>query len=125
MKLLNTEVDFNFFNEDDMEKYDAAIELLLEKFSKLQATDDNVANHETMKSIRVATEECFDSLFGLEKRREILKDSKDIRDYFKVYKELVVARTNAINEEAELVQSLSKEIDAAKEQYSQREIKKV
>lgn len=120
MKILNTEVEFDFFDAEQMKK----LEINMEEINK----EINNMKLEKKKQSQFINEFCeiiengFDSIFGNGISKLIFKKKRNFKLYVQAFRDLVKAREQQEKEVTQSIQNLQKEIHAISFNYSTERI---
>lgn len=118
MKILDTEIEFDFYNAEQAEKF--------EKYADIATQELNDINTNKMKqSIFIKTvceivENCFNNIFGEDISIKIFNNKKDFHLCIRAFKDLVKSRLEQENIVAREIEDLQKEMTQATEKYSNR-----
>lgn len=118
MKILDTEIEFDFYNAEQAEKF--------EKYADIATQELNDINTNKMKqSIFIKTvceivEKCFNNIFGEDISTKIFNNKKDFHLCIRAFKDLVKSRLEQENIVAREIEDLQKEMTQATEKYSNR-----
>lgn len=110
MKILNKEIDFDFFDAKQMEIYEKESEIASKKLSEIISNVKNLKQSEMINKTFDVIENCFNNIFGEDISKEIFEGKRNLKLCFKAFKDLVAARKeqeDEINKEAE---ELNKEL---------------
>lgn len=116
MKILGKEIEFDFFDADEMEKWDKRAGEMKNKINKLNV--NNMKQFEFIRKFCSAIEECFDNIFGEGTSKEIFKGKQNLKLCVQAYKELVQARKGQDKELSDEIKSIQKELDEINKDYS-------
>lgn len=116
MKILGKEVEFDFFDADEMEKFDKYTTEMKNRVDKLDVK--NMKQSEFIRSFCTAIEECFDNIFGENTSKEVFGGKQNFRLCVSAYKDLVKARKEQDKEMSDEMKALQKELDDVNKEYS-------
>lgn len=116
MKILEKEVEFDFFDADEMEKWDKYTEEMKNTVNKLDIK--NMKQSEFIRKFSTAIEKCFDNIFGEGISKEIFKEKQNFKLCVKAYKDLVQARKEQDRELSNEMKDIQKELDEIDKDYS-------
>jgi hypothetical protein len=117
MKILNKEIDFDFFDAKQMEIYEKESEIASQKLSEIISNVKNLKQSELINKTFDIIENCFNNIFGEDISKEIFEGKRNLKLCFKAFKDLVAARKeqeDEINKEAE---ELNKELKSIGVEY--------
>lgn len=121
MKVLETEIEFDFYDAEQMEKLETNIDKITKGINKI--------NPEKMKQSQFINEFCsiveegFDNIFGEGSSKQIFKEKRNFKLCVQAFKDLVKAREEQEKELTSDIQGLQKEIQAISYDYSTERIK--
>lgn len=92
MKILEKEVDFDFFDGEQMEKYEKESEIAQKEISTMMANIKTMKQSELINKTCEIIEKCFDNIFGDGSSKEIFKGKRNFKLCLKAFKDLVKAR---------------------------------
>ena len=116
MKILEKEIDFDFFDADEMERWDKYTEEMKNTINKLDVK--NLKQSEFIRKFSTAIEKCFDNIFGGGTSKEIFKGKQNFKLCVKAYKDLVQARKEQDRELSNEMKDIQKELDEIDKDYS-------
>ena len=116
MKILGKEIEFDFFDADEMEKWDKYTEKM--KADKDKLNFKNMKQSEFIRKFCSIVEECFDNIFGEGTSKEIFKGKQNFKLCVKAYKDLVQARKEQDRELSNEMKDIQKELDEIDKDYS-------
>lgn len=108
MKILNTELEFDFLDADDMERLEKAVDETSKKLNNINT------DRKTSEIIRESCEvifDCFNTIFGENSDKRIFGEKRNFNVCIKAFKDLVKAK-----EEQE--KAFEKEVADIEEKYS-------
>lgn len=117
MKILNKEIDFDFFDAKQMEIYEKESEIASKKLSEIISNVKNLKQSELINKTFDVVENCFNNIFGEDISKEFFEGKRNLKLCFKAFKDLVAARKeqeDEINKEAE---ELNKELKSIGVEY--------
>lgn len=115
MKILNKEIEFDFFDAVQMEKFEEETEKTSKKINKLDIK--NMKQSEFINQTCTIIEECFDNIFGEGISKEIFQKDKNFRLCIKAFKDLVKARKEQEVEIGNEVSAFQKELEEIGAEY--------
>ena len=116
MKILEKEIEFDFFDADEMERWDKYTEEMKNTINKLDVK--NLKQYEFIRMFCTAVEKCFDGIFGEGTSKEMFKGKQNFKLCVKAYKDLVQARKEQDNELSNEMKDIQKELDEMNKDYS-------
>lgn len=116
MKILGKEVKFDFFDADEMEKWDKYTEEMRNTVNKLDVK--NMKQYEYIRKFCTAVEKCFDNIFGEGTSEDIFEGKQNFKLCVKAYKDLVQARKEQDKELSNEMKDIQKELDEMNKDYS-------
>lgn len=115
MKILDKEIEFDFFDAEQMEKWDKYSEEVKNAISKIDFK--NAKQSEFIRKFCTVIENCFDNIFGEGTSKEIFKGKQNFRLCVLAYKDLVNARKQQDNEIVEEIKGLENELKEINDEY--------
>ena len=121
MKVLETEINFDFYDAEQMEKLEVNIDKIKKEINKI--------NPEKMKQSQFINKSCsiieegFDSIFGEGSSKDIFKEKRNFKLCVQAFRDLVKARENQEKELVRDIQGLQKEIQNMSYNFSTERIK--
>lgn len=115
MKILDKEIEFDFFDAEQMEKWDKYSEEVKNAVSKIDFK--NAKQSEFIRKFCTVIENCFDNIFGEGTSKEIFKGKQNFRLCVLAYKDLVNARKQQDNEIVEEIKGLENELKEINDEY--------
>ena len=98
MKILDKEVEFDFFDAEEMEKYEKEADIAKEKINTIILSTKTMKQSEIINKTCEIVESCFDNVFGVESSKEIFGGKRNFRLCLKAFKDLLKARKEQENE---------------------------
>lgn len=90
MKILEKEIDFNFYNLEQMEKFEKSAEAASNKLNEIDY--NSLKQTEFIKQVCDIVYSCFDEIWGEGTAKEIFNNQKDFRLCVKAFGDLTKAR---------------------------------
>ena len=115
MKILDKEIEFDFFDAEQMEKWDKYSEEVKNAISKIDFK--NAKQSEFIRKFCTVIENCFDNIFGEGTSKEIFKGKQNFRLCVLAYKDLVNARKQQDKEIVEEIKGLENELKEINDEY--------
>lgn len=109
MKILETEIDFNFNDADDMEKLENAIDITQDSLNNIQ--NEGKRTSEIIRETCNIIFNCFNTAFGEGTDKEVFGDKTSLDICMKAFHDLIDAK---IDQE----KALEKEMKSLETQYS-------
>lgn len=116
MKILEKEIEFDFFDADEMEKWDKHTEEMQKDVKKLDVK--NMKQSEFIRRFCTIVEKCFDGIFGEGTSQEIFKGKQNFKLCVKAYKDLARGRKEQDTEITNEMNDIQKELDEMNKDYS-------
>lgn len=116
MKILDTEIEFDFFNVEQMEKFEKHSEITAKKINEIKPT--SMKQSVFIKKVCSIVNECFTQIFGKEVSEKIFGGKEDFRLCIRAFKDLVKARIEQENAMGEEIDELQKEMSSVSIKYS-------
>lgn len=116
MKILDTEIEFNFYNVEQMEKFEKYSEIASKELSNIDT--NKMKQSEFLKRVCEIVENCFNNIFGEDTSSKIFKNKKDFHLCIKAFKDLVKARIEQENAMGKEIDELQKEMESISTEYS-------
>ena len=117
MKILDKEIDFDFFDAKQMEVYENESQIASDEITKIIGNIKNLKQSELINQTFDIIENCFNNIFGENISKEIFKGKRNLKLCFQAFKDLITARKeqeDEINKEAE---ELNKELKSIGVEY--------
>ena len=114
MKILNKEIDFDFFDAKQMKKYEEESEKAQKEIKDMMVNIKTMKQSELINKTCDIIEQCFDSVFGENSSKKIFEGKKNFRLCINAFRDLVKARKEqeeAIDKEINIFEKELKEID--------------
>lgn len=112
MKILDKEIEFDFFDAEQMEKYEKESEIAQRELNSIDINKMKMS--EIINKTCSIIENCFDNVFGEGVSNKIFEGKKSFRLCVKAFKDLVKAKkeqTNTIDDDIKDLQKELQEID--------------
>ena len=116
MKILEKEIEFDFFDADEMEKWDKYVEKM--KADKDKLNFKSMKQSEFIREFCKIVEECFDSIFGEGTSKKLFQGKQNFRLCVEAYKDLVKARKEQNKEIVNEMNSLQEELKEIGKEYA-------
>ena len=88
MRIKNIEVDFDFFDADNIEKFESEARKVVEKTEKEKQTENMTLSNAIRLECDIV-EEFLDNVFGEGISEKIFKGKKNLMEHIKVFQEIV------------------------------------
>ena len=121
MKVLETEIDFDFYDAEQMEKFEANIDKITKEVNKIKV--DKIKQSQFINKFCTIIENGFDNIFGEGTSKEIFKEKRNFKLCVQAFRDLVKARKNQEQEIVDEIKELQKEIQTISYDYSTERIK--
>lgn len=122
MKILNTEIEFDFYNAEQAEKFEKYSDIATQELNNINA--NNMKQSTFIKTVCEIIEKCFDNIFGKDISVRIFNNKKDFHLCIKAFKDLVKARLEQENMIVNEIEDLQKEMTEVTNKYSNRVTRK-
>lgn len=90
MKILDKEIDFDFFDAEQMERYEKESEIAQKELNSIDVNKMKMS--ELINKTCTTIEKCFDNIFGEGSSKEIFKGKRNFKLCLRAFKDLVKAR---------------------------------
>lgn len=117
MKILNKEIDFDFFDAKQMEIYEKESEIASKKLTEVIANIKNLKQSEMINKTFDVVENCFNNIFGENVSKEIFEEKRNLKLCFQAFKDLVAARKEQEDEVSREAEELNKELKSIEVEY--------
>ena len=117
MKILNKEIDFDFFDAKQMEIYEKESEIASKKLTEVIANIKNLKQSEMINKTFDVVENCFNNIFGENVSKEIFEEKRNLKLCFQAFKDLVAARKEQEEEVSREAEELNKELKSIGVEY--------
>ncbi|MBS5863726.1 MAG: AP endonuclease [Clostridium sp.] len=117
MKILNKEIDFDFFDAKQMEIYEKESEIASKKLTEVIANIKNLKQSEMINKTFDVVENCFNNIFGENVSKEIFEEKRNLKLCFQAFKDLVAARKEQEDEVSREAEELNKELKSIGVEY--------
>lgn len=116
MKILGKEIDFDFFDADQMEIWD---KYTIEMKKEVENLDiKNMKQFEFIRKFCNEVEKCFDKIFGEGTSKELFEGKQNFKLCVEAYKDLVKARKEQDIELGKEMKELQKELTEIDKEYA-------
>lgn len=115
MKILDKEIDFDFFDAEQMERYEKESEIVQKELNSLDINKMKMSEfiNKTCQTI----EKCFDNVFGEGTSKKIFEEKRNFRLCVKAFKDLVKAKKEQVNEIDNDIEDFQKELQEINAEY--------
>ena len=96
MKVLETEINFDFYDAEQMKKFDAGSEEIISGINNLEI--NKMKQSEFINKFCTIIETGFDKIFGQGTSRKIFKGKRNFKSCVQAFRDLVKARKKQENE---------------------------
>lgn len=121
MKVLETEIDFDFYDEEQMKKFDIGSNEIIEGINSIKL--EKMKQSEFITKFCSIIEEGFDKIFGEGTSKKIFKQRRNFKLCVQAFRDLVKARKNQEEEINDEIEALQNEIQSISYDYSAERIK--
>lgn len=118
MKILDTEIEFDFYNAEQAEKFEKYADIATQELNNINA--NKMKQSIFIKTVCEIVEKCFSNIFGEDISTKIFNNKKDFHLCIRAFKDLVKSRLEQENIVAKEIEDLQKEMTQATEKYSNR-----
>ena len=116
MKILEKEIEFDFYNLEMMEKFEEYAEKTKKELNSINF--ENLKQTDFIKKVCNIIEECFNGIWGQGTSDLIFEGKKDFRMCIRAFKDLVKARKEQEEIVSQEIEELQKELTEASIKYS-------
>ena len=92
MKILDKEIDFDFFDAEQMERYEKESEVAQKEINIMLKNIKTMKQSELINKTCETIEKCFDNVFGKDTSKSLFENRRNFRLCVKAFKDLVKAR---------------------------------
>lgn len=121
MKILETEIDFDFYDAEQMEKLETNMDKITKEINKIKP--EKMKQSQFINKFCTIVEEGFDNIFGEGIAKEIFKEKRNFKLCVQAFRNLVKAREEQEREVDNDIKALQKEIQTISYDYSTERIK--
>ena len=121
MKVLETEIDFDFYDEEQMKKFDIGSNEIIKGINSIKP--EKMKQSEFITKFCTVIEEGFDKIFGEGTSNKIFKQKRNFKLCVQAFRDLVRARKNQEKEINDEIKALQNEIQTLSYDYSTERIK--
>lgn len=118
MKILDTEIEFDFYNAEQAEKFEKYADIATQELNNINA--NKMKQSIFIKTVCEIVEKCFSNIFGEDISTKIFNNKKDFHLCIRAFKDLVKSRLEQENIVAKEIEDLQKEMTQATDKYSNR-----
>lgn len=115
MKILNKEIDFDFFDAQQMEKYEKEADIAKNELSKIDL--NKMKQSEFINKVCEIIEKCFENVFGEGTSEKLFEGKRNFRLCVKAFSDLVKARKEQVSEIDNEVKDFQKELQEMNGEY--------
>ena len=115
MKILNQEIEFDFFDAEQMEKYEKESEIAQKELNSIDI--NKMKQSELINKTCETIEKCFDNVFGEGTSKKIFEGKKNFRLCVKAFKDLLKAKKEQVNEIDDEIKDFQKELQEINAEY--------
>lgn len=121
MKVLETEIDFDFYDAEQMERFDIGSDEIVTGINSIKSK--NMKQSEFINEFCTIIENGFDKIFGKDTSKKIFKGKRNFKDCVQAFRDLVKARKQQEKEVDNEIKALQNEIQSISFDYSIERIK--
>lgn len=121
MKVLETEIDFDFYDAEQMEKLETNIDKITKGINKIKP--EKMKQSQFINKFCAIVEDGFDNIFGAGVSKEIFKEKRNFKLCVQAFRDLVKAREEQEREVDNEIKALQNEIQTISYDYSTERIK--
>ena len=115
MKILDKEIEFDFFDAEQMERYEKESEIAQKELNSIDI--NKMKQSEFINKTCETIEKCFGNVFGEETSKKIFEGKKNFRLCVKAFKDLVKAKKEQVNEIDNEIKDFQKELFEINAEY--------
>lgn len=115
MKILDKEIDFDFFDAEQMERYEKESEIAQKELNSIDI--NKMKQSEFINKTCETIEKCFDNVFGEGTSKKIFEEKRNFRLCIKAFKDLVKAKKEQVNEIDNDIKDFQKELQEINAEY--------
>lgn len=115
MKILDKEIDFDFFDAQQMEKYEKEADIAKNELSKIDL--NKMKQSEFINKVCEIIEKCFENVFGEGTSEKLFEGKRNFRLCVKAFSDLVKARKEQVSEIDNEVKDFQKELQEMNGEY--------
>lgn len=115
MKILDQEIEFDFFDAEQMERYEKEAEIAQKELNSLDI--NKMKQSEFINKTCETIKKCFDNVFGEGTSKKIFEDKRNFRLCVKAFKDLVKAKKEQVNEIDDEIKDFQKELQEINAEY--------
>ena len=119
MKVLETEIDFDFYDANQMEKLEANMDKITKEINKV----DKIKQSQFINKFCTIIENGFDNIFGEGVSKTIFKEKRNFKLCVQAFRDLVKARQEQEKEVGNEIKALQSEVQTISYDYSTERIK--
>lgn len=115
MKILDKKIDFDFFDAQQMEKYEKEADIAKNELSKIDL--NKMKQSEFINKVCEIIEKCFENVFGEGTSEKLFEGKRNFRLCVKAFSDLVKARKEQVSEIDNEVKDFQKELQEMNGEY--------
>lgn len=115
MKILDKEIEFDFFDAEQMEKYEKESEIAQKELKSIDI--NKMKQSEFINKTCETIEKCFNNVFGEGTSKKIFEGKKNFRLCVKAFKDLVKSKKEQVNEIDAEIKNFQKELQEIDAEY--------
>lgn len=121
MKVLEIEIDFDFYDAEQMKKLESNIDKITKEINKIKP--EKMKQSQFINKLCTIIEQGFDNIFGEGISKEIFKEKRNFKLCVQAFRDLVRARREQEKEVDNEIKALQNEIQTISYDYSTERIK--
>lgn len=121
MKILETEIEFDFYDAEQMQKFDIGSDEIIKGINSIKLK--KMKQSEFINKFCIIIEAGFDKIFGEGTSKKIFKGKKNFKLCVQAFKDMIKARQYQENEVNNEINALQNEIQTISYDYSTERIK--
>lgn len=115
MKILDKEIEFDFFDAEQMEKYEKESEIAQKELNSIDI--NKMKQSEFINRVCEVIEKCFDNVFGEGTSKNLFENRRNFRLCVKAFKDLAKAKKEQVNEIDSEIKDFQKELQEIDAEY--------
>lgn len=115
MQILEKEIDFDFFDAEQMEKYEKEANIAQKELNSLDI--NKMKQSELINNVCNIIEKCFDNVFGEGTSKKLFEGKRNFRLCIKAFRDMIKAKNEQISEIDNDVKEFQKELQEINNEY--------
>lgn len=115
MQILEKEIDFDFFDAEQMEKYEKEADIAQKELNSLDI--NKMKQSELINKVCNIIEKCFDNVFGEGTSKKLFVGKRNFRLCIKAFRDMIKAKNEQISEIDNDVKEFQKELQEINNEY--------